>query len=185
MFSNGGTNSATQLLLVLHSRLHSLLPLLGSLFDSCPAKGTYWKPQTAMALSLRPKDIFSRILADLIAHGILFILYTWILVLGNENPASLMRRTLLDRGIVAGITLEERSSGAEMVKGKACYLYPEADDQVDWMDIKEHAKEARGKGWVVEEVVFEGSAHCAHFSKEGETYVGVMKGMWLYSGGED
>lgn len=42
-FSNGGTNTATQLLLVLNARLRCPLPLVGLLCDSCPAKGTYWK----------------------------------------------------------------------------------------------------------------------------------------------
>ncbi len=48
MFSNGGTNTATQFLLVLHERLRAPLPLSGMLYDSCPAKGTYWKDHRAM-----------------------------------------------------------------------------------------------------------------------------------------
>jgi hypothetical protein len=68
------------------------------------------------------------------------------------------------------------------VKGRACYLFSEADEQVDWMDIKDHAEEARRKGWAVQEVVFEGSGHCAHFPKDGERYAEAMEGMWLGSG---
>lgn len=58
MFSNGGTNTATQFLFVLNERLRSPLPLSGMLYDNCPAKGTYWKDHRAMVYSF-PKDIIS------------------------------------------------------------------------------------------------------------------------------
>jgi hypothetical protein len=176
MFSNGGTNSETQFLIVLHERLGQPLPLTGMLFDSYPAKGTYWKSHNAMALSLRPKGAVSRILAAVVVHCILMMLYTWI-TCGNDNPATLMRRTLLDEEM---LTLP--SSFRAEVKRRACYLFSEADEQVDGMDIKDHAEEARRKGWAVQEVVFEGSGHCAHFSKDGERYAEAMEGMWLGSG---
>lgn len=179
MFSNGGTNSATQFLIVLQERVGGPLPLAGMLFDSCPAKGTYWKSHNAMVLSLRPKDAVSRIMGAVIVHCILIMLYTWI-ACGNDNPATLMRRTLLDDGLLTG-----SSSFRDNVKGRACYLFSEADEQVDWLDIKDHAEEARRKGWLVEEVVFEGSGHCAHFSSDGERYTEAMKGMWLGSGDLD
>lgn len=175
MFSNGGTNSATQFLIVLHERLRQPLPLAGLLFDGCPAKGTYWKSHNAMALSLRPKSIASRILAAVVVHCILIILYTWI-ACGNDNPATLMRRTLINEEMLSGA-----SSGGDEVKGRVCYIFSEADEQVDWMDIKDHAEEARRKGWTVQEVVFEGSGHCAHLSKDAKKYVEAMKGMWLGS----
>jgi hypothetical protein len=175
MFSNGGTNSATQFLIVLHELLHQPLPLVGLLFDSCPAKGTYWKSHNAMTFSLRPKSTASRILAAVIVHCILITLYSWI-ACGNDNPATLMRRTLLDEGMLTGA-----SSGGDEGKGRACYIFSEADEQADWTDIKDHAEEARRKRWTVQEVVFEGSAHCAHFSKDAEKYAEAMKSMWLGS----
>jgi Eukaryotic protein of unknown function (DUF829) len=179
MFSNGGTNSATQFLIVLEKRLGSPLPVTGLLFDSCPANGTYWKSHNAMALSLRPKDTVSRIMGAIVVHCILIVLYTWI-ACGNDNPATLMRRTLLSEEMLTGA-----SSGGDEVKGRACYLFSEADEQVDWMDIKDHAEEARRKGWRVQEVAFEGSGHCAHFSKDSERYAEAMRGLWLDSGDEE
>jgi hypothetical protein len=173
MFSNGGTNSATQFLIVLHEHLGQPLPIIGLLFDSCPAKGTYWKSHNAMTLSLKPKGAASRILAATAVHCILIMLYSWI-AWGNDNPATLMRRTLLDEEM-----LTDASSDGDEVKGMACYLFSEADEQVDWMDIKDHAEEARRKGWAVKEVVFERSGHCAHFSKDDERYAEAMRDMWL------
>jgi hypothetical protein len=173
MFSNGGTNSATQFLIVLQERLGQPLPIIGLLFDSCPAKGTYWKSHNAMTLSLRPRGAASHILAAIVVHCILIMLYSWI-AWGNDNPATLMRRTLLDEEM-----LTDASPDEDEVKGRACYLFSEADEQVNWMDIKDHAEEARRKGWAVKEVVFERSGHCAHFSKDGERYAEAMRDMWL------
>ena len=87
-----------------------------------------------------------------------------------------MRRTLINEEMLGGA-----SSGGDEVKGRVCYIFSEADEQVDWMDIKDHAEEARRKGWTVQEVVFEGSGHCAHLSKDAKKYVEAMKGMWLGS----
>ena len=76
-FSNGGTNTATQLLLALHANTKAILPLAGLLCDSGPAKGTYWRSYDAMILSL-PNDMASRLLGALACHCILILLYTWI-----------------------------------------------------------------------------------------------------------
>ncbi|KAJ5791634.1 uncharacterized protein N7518_008645 [Penicillium psychrosexuale] len=49
-FSNGGTNTATQLLITLREVASKPLPLIGLVLDSTPAKGTYWKSYNAMVL---------------------------------------------------------------------------------------------------------------------------------------
>lgn len=175
-FSNGGTNTATQLLLELHRRLpHSPLPLRGLLLDSGPAKGTYWKSYNAMVLSL-PRDAASQILGALAVHFLLTLLYTWI-ACGNENPASLMRRTLLNEDI-SKVVSKDNDADVER-KGRVCYLYSKADEMVEWTDVREHAEEARKKGWEVHEEVFEGSVHCAHFSADSARYVNAVKTMWM------
>lgn len=186
MFSNGGTNTATQFLFELNERLRSPLPLSGMLYDSCPAKGTYWKDHRAMVYSL-PKDIISRTLGNIIVHIILLMLHTEI-ACGLENPSTLLRRTLLDEKKLSG-----RAAGDEPCSGneegetaangggagkRSCYLYSKSDEMVDWTDIRDHAAEARSKGWEVEEIVFDGSPHCGHFQKDQEKYVKAMERMW-------
>jgi Eukaryotic protein of unknown function (DUF829) len=47
----------------------------------------------------------------------------------------------------------------------------------DWRDIKDHADDARKAGWLVQEVVFEGSAHCAHFPRDPEKYTSAVEGI--------
>lgn len=200
MFSNGGTNTATQLLIVLDERLRAPLPLSGMLYDSCPAKGTYWKDHRAMVYSL-PKNVISRAMGNIIIHIILVLLHTEI-TCGLENPASLLRRTLLDENKVIGVADEEtsRSRGnreeggqedvAQPPRGRiggkrSVYLYSKSDQMVDWMDIRDHAANARSMGWDVEEIMFDGSPHCGHFQKDEFSYVEAMKRMWTGKGYED
>jgi hypothetical protein len=198
MFSNGGTNTATQFLIVLHERVRaSPLPLSGMLYDSCPAKGTYWKDHRAMVYSL-PKDIISRTLGNLVVHIILLLLHAEI-ACGLENPASLLRRTLLDETKVGGDAPEEpvrhRLDAAEpddrsapparATRKRSCYLYSKSDPMVDWTDIRDHAADARRQGWDVEEIMFDGSGHCGHFRKDEEKYVEAMRRMWMGTGGDE
>lgn len=202
-FSNGGVNTATQLLIELRKRLYGPLPLVGVVLDSCPAKGTYWRSYNAMVLSL-PPGVASRLLGVLAVHFLLILLYTWI-ACGNENPASLMRRTLLDDetlcyaprssesgaknkdsdGGVSHLELLERpkfesdtATASVLPAVHLCYLYSKADQLVEWTDIQDHAKKARRRGWRVTEVLFEDSAHCAHMSRFEEQYTSVIEAMW-------
>lgn len=202
-FSNGGVNTATQLLIELRKRLDGPLPLVGVVLDSCPAKGTYWRSYNAMVLSL-PPGVFSRLLGVLVVHFLLMLLYTWI-ACGNENPASLMRRTLLDREMLchepacieSGTKNKDgdgRNSHLELLEkpkfktgsgtasslpaGQLCYLYSKTDPLVDWTDIQDHAKEARRRGWRVTDMLFEDSAHCAHMSRFEKQYTTVVEAMW-------
>ncbi|KAH8433953.1 TMEM53 family protein [Aspergillus melleus] len=172
-FSNGGTNTATQLLITLRETLQEPLPLVGIVLDSSPAKGTYWKSYDAMVFSLPPAG---RIVSSMVVHFLLVLLYTWI-ACGNENPAALMRRTLLDD--------ETIESGEEMynagVNGNICYLYSKADKMTDWRDIQDHAEDARLKGWNVQEILFEGSGHCAHLAQDATKYWAAVERVWNWS----
>ena len=177
LFSNGGTTTVTQLLLVLKAHLNVPLPLVGLLCDSCPAKGTYWRSYDAMLLSL-PKNMASQFLGALACHCILIMLYTWI-AYGNENPASLHRRTMLD-----GETVSASGGGGNVdlggtkVVGRVCYFYSKVDRMCLWTDIRDHANDARKLGWDVREVVFENGGHCAHFPTDEEKYANAVKSIW-------
>ena len=167
VFSNGGTNTATQLLLVLRDHLKAPLPLCGLLCDSCPAKGTYWRSYNAMLLSL-PKHPATQLLGALACHCILVILYSWI-AYGNENPAALNRRVMLDSDIVAPSAEGER---------RVSYFFSKEDRMCLWSDVTSHAEEAKHLGWSVQEVQFEGSGHCAHLSLDEKKYVDAVKTVW-------
>lgn len=179
VFSNGGANTATQLLIVLRSHLRAPLPLAGLVLDSCPAKGTYWKSYNAMVLSL-PQDAPTRLLGSLAVHFLLVLLYAWI-ASGNENPAGLMRRTMLDASTVSGAGAGDANGGDKTpdVARQGCYLYSDTDAMVEWSDISDHAADARRMGWKVREVRFSDSGHCQHLSMHEDRYVKVVEEIWL------
>ena len=167
------------MLIVLRRRLNAPLPLAGLLCDSCPAQGTYWKSYDAMVLSL-PKDVMSRMFGALACHCILILLYSWI-ACGNENPASLQRRTLLDTNTFEpGWAADEQAP--VVAAGRVCYLFSRSDRMCLWTDVVEHAEEARAKGWQVEEIMFEQSGHCAHLSKNESQYVDAVNAIWQGTG---
>lgn len=193
-FSNGGTNTATQLLIALHEtqieRLDSTsssLPLQSIILDSCPVKGTYMKSYNAMVFSL-PKGKINKLLGAIAVHFLLTLLYGWIAA-ENENPASLMRRSILDSKLVTGEVkgskendeiseLKDDEEIAAYEKGSAMYIYSKEDKMVDFTDISDHAAEARRRGWRVEEEVFEGRAHCAHLGKDSSRYAEAIERVW-------
>lgn len=191
-FSNGGINAATQLLIELRKRNNGPIPLASIVLDSGPAKGTYWRSYNAMVLSL-PPDVISQIFGAIAVHFLLVLLYTWI-ACGNENPASLMRRTLLDEETLhltpnASNGHSDNSHLAANNKTdtfsqptQILYLYSKADRMVDWTDIRDHAIDARSRGWQVSEVVFDGSAHCAHMSRFESRYTAAIRAMYVGSG---
>jgi hypothetical protein len=161
-FSNGGTNNATQLLIVLQHKLRYPLPVTGILCDSGPARGTYRKSFHSMLLSL-PKGLFWQFVGPVI---ILFVTNTLFAsqLIGWEKPERIYRRTLLD---------------AQFVDCKRiCYAFSKADTHVDWDDITSHADEARDKSWDVEELEFEGTPHCNHISQYRLEYLDAMERVW-------
>jgi len=69
-----------------------------------------------------------------------------------------MRRTLLDEGI----SIHVRQDGEEVEgEGRVNYFY---------------SKDARRRGWMVEEEVFDGIAHCAHFWRVGRGMSELLSG---------
>lgn len=177
-FSNGGTNTAAQLLLVVRERLQAPSPLIGLLCDSGPAKMESWKSQRALVLSL-PRDIFSRVLGAIVCHGIIIYLFVWI-AMGNERPSSLQHRVLLDsRYVQEPLMGSNDKKPLSAQKGRRVnYLYSKADRMCFWADVSEHAEEASDQGWQVREALFEASGHCAHYQKYEKEYADMIKATW-------
>ena len=196
IFSNGGCNTATQLLLDLREKRGKPLSLIGLIVDSAPALGTYRKEHEAMMLSL-PKGFAAQLAGYVAVSTLLRMLHVWIAA-GNENPSNLMRRVLLDKTYVRGAQLvqtetlpgyerdnsfsngraleTDRDSGLGL---RICYLYSKADALVDWRDIVAHAELAKkNEGWEVQEVEFEGTPHCRHYVGNEARYEGAVVSMW-------
>ncbi|KAB8067239.1 hypothetical protein BDV29DRAFT_186542 [Aspergillus leporis] len=120
-----------------------------------------------MVFSLPPS---SRLMGSVVVHFLLVLLYTWI-ACGNENPASLMRRTLLDEETVGPAPQRDDP-------GYVCYMYSKEDRMTDWRDVWDHAQEAKEKGWKVDEVLFEGTGHCAHMPDNPARYAEAVEKAW-------
>jgi hypothetical protein len=162
LISSVGTNSATQLLIVLRKQLGYLVPISSITCDSGPARGAYWKTYLSMTTSL-PKGLFWQIVGPPIVLTTCNVLFSsqW---LGWEKPEDMYRRTLLDKDIVSC--------------KRICYIYSKADTHVDCDDVTSHAEIARQKGWDVEQILFEDTPHCNHISKYRAEYVDVMTTTW-------
>jgi hypothetical protein len=161
-FSNGGTNSATQLLIVLQRQLGYALPVTGILCDSGPARGTYTKSFQSMLLSL-PKGLLWRIIGPIAITFVINVLFGSQLI-GWEKPETIYRRTLLDRNLINC--------------RRIYYVFSKADTHVDWHDITSHADDARRKSWDVRELEFDGTPHCNHISKYRTEYFEAMRRIW-------
>jgi hypothetical protein len=157
-----GTNSATQLLLVLQKQLGHPLPLSAIICDSGPARGTYWKSYHSMTTSL-PKGLFWQIVGPVVVIAICNILFgsQW---LGWEKPENVYRRTLLD--------------GTVVNCKRICYIFSRADTHVDCADVTSHAAIASRQGWAVKQILFEDTPHCNHISKYRAEYVDAVMSCW-------
>ncbi|KAF2786194.1 hypothetical protein K505DRAFT_412088 [Melanomma pulvis-pyrius CBS 109.77] len=150
-FSNGGSNSATQLLLAYREKTHRALPLQGMICDSGPAKGEYWKSYNSMIQSL-PKSMIFRLVGGFMAHFILLWMGINSRYLGRYPIFEvLIRETLVDEDIVG---VRERGEGDVQGTGRRRrrrinYVWSKEDEMVEWMDVVEHGEEAKGKGWEV------------------------------------
>jgi hypothetical protein len=157
-FSNGGCYKATQLLLITREHFGSPLQLIGMVFDSSPNAGGYWKTYYSMVDSL-PKGFATQILGSITCHAMLILFCSW-----TENPASLQRRIMIDPTVIR--------------VPSACYLYSKSDQVCDWREVHDHAEDARGKGWMVEEEIFNDTAHCTHLSGDPLRYEASLQKIW-------
>jgi hypothetical protein len=162
-FSNGGSLTATQLLFLLRVATNAPLPLVGIIMDSSPDGGTYSQTHQAIVVS-KPRPIVQRAAVSLLAHAVLLPIWASYAVGREENSQRVMRRVFLDQEYVDTTSI--------------CYLYSKDDLVTNWTYVHLHAKEARRKGWSVDELEFLGSSHCAHMSVDKERYAAAVVKMW-------
>lgn len=160
--SNGGSLTATQLLLLLRGMIHAPLPLIGIIMDSAPDSGGYYHTHNAIVLS--QTSMPRRAAVSLLAHTILIPMYASFTIRGEENTHLQMRRIILDRYYTDTSNIH--------------YIYSKSDTSTNWRHVLVHAQEARWKGWIVEEYKLEQSPHCAHIRSNPELYAGIVRRLW-------
>lgn len=134
--SNGGSLTATQLLILLRGMTHAPLPLIGIIMDNSPDSGSYKQSHNAMVVA-QPPSRPRRAVVSLLVHAALIPVWTSYIIGGQENSQLEMRRIFLDRDYVDTSNIY--------------YVYSKSDKTTDWRDVLIHAEEARGEGWLVEE----------------------------------
>lgn len=162
MMSNGGVNSATNLLVILEKGRKTHLPLFGLICDSTPNASSYKKTCNAFMYSF-PCGFPVNLATAAFVYVTITLLYLWIAI-GNEAPEDYWRRSVLDEKLI--------------YCRRACYIASKADKMTDWRDVVSHAAEARKKGWAVKEIMFDDTQHCNHISTHRELYVNAVSQVW-------
>lgn len=162
MMSNGGVNSATNLLVILERELKTNLPMVGLICDSTPNASSYSKTCNAFMYSF-PCGFPVNLATTAFVYFTITLLYLWI-AMGNEAPEDYWRRSVLDDKLIKC--------------RKICYIASKADKMTDWRDVVSHAEGARKKGWAVEKFIFDDTPHCNHVSKHEEIYVDTVRRVW-------
>lgn len=163
VFSNGGINSATHLLIDLERKRNTSLPLVGIICDSVPTGAGYWKTYSAFMHSF-PSRFPVSVAASTAVHVLLVLLFLSIAMGRYENPEDFWRKSILDERLIA--------------TKRICYIASKADKQTDWRDVVAHAEIARGRGWGIKEIILEDTPHCNHLKKDPQLYHDAVELIW-------
>ncbi|KAK7908915.1 hypothetical protein PG985_014793 [Apiospora marii] len=162
MMSNGGANSATNLLVDLEQELRAPLPIIGLVCDSTPNTSSYTNTCNAFMYSF-PWGFPINLITTAFVHVTITLLYLWIAI-GNEAPEDYWRRSVLDEKL---LTCKQ-----------VCYIASKADKLTQWKDVVSHAAEARQRGWATKEIIVDDTPHCNHISKHEDTYSNAVRDVW-------
>ncbi|PYH77558.1 hypothetical protein BO82DRAFT_178758 [Aspergillus uvarum CBS 121591] len=176
MFSNGGTFTVANLLEAYRAATGRPLAVEAMLYDSAPGTSTFRGGMRALAVGL-PGNPVLRVLGTLVLAGIMGWSMLLAMVWPRADGVMVGRRGTLDAGLVVrgrGGIGASRTAEAEAAP-RRCYLYSEGDRVVDARDVERHAEEVARRGWEVERVKFDGSAHVSHMRTDPERYWGVVR----------
>lgn len=158
-FSNGGALTAGLLLEGLYQ--DSTAVFGGSLIlDSCPGKAAYLETCHAFIVSgsLHKLPAVLSYAASAVVYAMLFPLLAVPNALGIENAIARSGRLMNTTSLVSP-------------KTPRLYLYSKTDDMVRWEDVRDHAAEARQRGFEdVRDICWERGGHCAHIMDNGVEY---------------
>lgn len=169
IFSQGGSNTATQLLESMNAILSTLghegpMPLRQLVLDSCPGDPGIYSTFAAGAHSLPDNSLLRPL-----GCTIMFILAAGLAGMeatGLRTPlAKKMRSQLNDPKIF--------SAGASRL-----YLTSKADTIVNTRDVEEHRDQAAAKGFMTDILRFHRAGHCSLILEDGATYWNAIASAW-------
>ncbi|TLD33309.1 hypothetical protein PspLS_00340 [Pyricularia sp. CBS 133598] len=166
LFSNGGSNIATQLLTsTVPSALRDQLGLI--VFDCCPGNASFDKAYHAALLSLPPS------LSPPLRWVGTATTYCLVSVVQGLQDAGLMNSVRELRA--------ELNSASLIGEGvRRLYLFSAEDRMVDVEDVVSHAREAQGRigKEKVGAVLFRTAPHCALIVEDADRYWGAKVNAW-------
>ncbi|KAJ5091304.1 hypothetical protein NUU61_006174 [Penicillium alfredii] len=169
MFSHGGCNVGLQMAEAMKEEAdHGVAyfsSLQGIIFDCCPGDDTLQRAYGAALLSM-PQTTMGQLLGKM--------LYPTLVVVTRLQHA----------GILYGVRdlraqLNESTFGAHP---RRLYIYSKEDVTVSWEDVKAHLEDARSRGYLADQVVFEHGSHCGLIMEDGSRYWTAVQKFW---NGED
>ncbi|KAE8857044.1 hypothetical protein PTNB29_08111 [Pyrenophora teres f. teres] len=165
-FSNGGGNQVNEFAKAWKKRFgqDGKMPMRVQIMDSSPTKAPWMKSHAAISAGL-PRTLFWKWFGGVLVHLLLVCTYLADLVMRRENKMVVLCRQLNDEDV-----FDRRVPRV--------YLYSKADQMVGFEEVEAHAEEARAKGWEVDKVVFEKSAHCGHVREDEGRYWKAVLGAW-------
>ena len=161
--SNGGAFIATQLAVKYRLATGTPLPVRAHVIDSAPGGATIQSGIAASAAAA-PKG-WLRPLVLGVLYTACFSIWLSSRVFKTVNVVDRVRNGLLDKMLLAG-------------QRQICYVYSKSDKIVGSEDVEEHAGEAKKKGFKVDRVIFEKSAHVAHVVDDPERYWSSVEKVW-------
>ncbi|PLB45230.1 putative indole-diterpene biosynthesis protein PaxU [Aspergillus steynii IBT 23096] len=165
LFSNGGVFTSTNLIAAYHQATGTQLRISSIIFDSAPGVATVPAAMRAFSFIL-PRFWLLRICGKALLWTFLILNHWTRKITGSSDAVSIARQAANDPLVVRG-------AGGKDTPPRY-YIYSDADELVNWMDIEAHAAEAESKGWTVRREKFDGSPHVSHMRADPERYWGVV-----------
>ncbi|PMD31044.1 hypothetical protein L207DRAFT_501981 [Hyaloscypha variabilis F] len=163
LFSNGGTQTFTDICDIYRKGTGHVLPVKAITFDSCPGRPTATEGWAALSLGLPNGLLWYPIAATIwLALGIQAFVRNWLGI-----------PTFLDRIFpkLNDWSLVDRNA-------KRLYVWSEGDKIVAARDPREHARLAREEGVSVVTLEEKDLAHMTACVKDGERYWGAVSKLW-------
>lgn len=164
-FSNGGAQTACQLVSQTRQENGKRLPVKAMVLDSSPGGATVERGVTAFAASL-PRSGPIRWLGVGMLYVALSSLLIYLRIMQRENVVDQIRRQLNDPSIFNP-------------DAPRTYMYSKTDKLVDWHDVEQHAADAKAAGFDVRTEPFDGSEHVAHAMVDQNRYWSVIEALCL------
>lgn len=186
IFSNGGLNTAVQLVLMVKRRhinfaessaSHEIMQaaehaldfaVRGVILDCCPGDDTFDKTYSAATASL-PRTQLSQTLGKAILYPTIYVLLTL------QNAGYMSSLGDLARGL--------NNSAIFGMPVRRLYLYSESDEVVDWQFVEEHMALAKEKGFDVRGEMISGGSHCGLIRGNAARYWMCIEKFWKGSDG--